>query len=388
MGTDALAYTLTLSIIPFFVGKITVGIGLKTTLQNCTITSMQDFDYYRDKLTGLSPATISILTDLDIEQKKDVAASILQYENLGLLVEDAFHTYRATEKYRSSTTLHDSDRYLIEHLEKGDFDWENDTKWKQLAMEEAVSEGYVTRVSTPWSKPHRENALPQGKDAAPHKKLYSIKRRLVQIVLGGIWLCWIMNAYPRMEAYQQYLKILVRETGNEMEMLPILYQPEMLFEGLESIAIFLFAMFILLYRPGKRSEIHSDSRKGIIGILVWFCLLTFSTPRMLFFIMRLEAYINPETANIAKQAELIFSQPELTLACAEVLVCFLYTMYLVAYMFAVPCILAIVNRNIKNIKRTDYGNLMAECVYGMKNFIHDYSNLNEADRRQAVLWED
>lgn len=51
-------------------------------------------------------------------------------------------------------------------------------------------------------------------------------------------------------------------------------------------------------------------------------------------------------------------------------------------------ILAIVNRNIKNIKRTDYGNLMAECVYGMKKFIHDYSNLNEADRRQAVLWED
>lgn len=69
--------TLFLSIVPFSIGQVTTGLALKTTIQNCTITSKQDFDYYRDKLTGLSPATISILTDLDIEQKKDVAASIL-----------------------------------------------------------------------------------------------------------------------------------------------------------------------------------------------------------------------------------------------------------------------------------------------------------------------
>ena len=40
------------------------------------------------------------------------------------------------------------------------------------------------------------------------------------------------------------------------------------------------------------------------------------------------------------------------------------------------------------IRRTEYENQMAECVYGMKNFIHDYSNLNVADRQQVVLWED
>lgn len=62
---------------------------------------MQDFDYYREKLTGLSPATISILTDLEIEQKKDIAASILQYENLGLIVKEADNSYHVTEKYHS-----------------------------------------------------------------------------------------------------------------------------------------------------------------------------------------------------------------------------------------------------------------------------------------------
>ena len=31
---------------------------------------------------------------------------------------------------------------------------------------------------------------------------------------------------------------------------------------------------------------------------------------------------------------------------------------------------------------------MAEYVYGMKNFIHDYSNLSEADKSQLALWDD
>ena len=31
---------------------------------------------------------------------------------------------------------------------------------------------------------------------------------------------------------------------------------------------------------------------------------------------------------------------------------------------------------------------MSEYVYGMKNFIHDFSNLSEADKGQVVLWDD
>ena len=68
----------------------------------------------------------------------------------------------------------------------------------------------------------------------------------------------------------------------------------------------------------------------------------------------------------------------------------LYTMFLIAYVVAVmsPAGADIVKSMIQQIRRTDYGNQMAECVYGMKNFIHDYSNLSEVDRRQVVLWED
>ena len=47
-----LIWTLISSSIPFLAGKILIGIKRKTAIQNCTITSMQDFEYYRDKLTG------------------------------------------------------------------------------------------------------------------------------------------------------------------------------------------------------------------------------------------------------------------------------------------------------------------------------------------------
>jgi len=31
---------------------------------------------------------------------------------------------------------------------------------------------------------------------------------------------------------------------------------------------------------------------------------------------------------------------------------------------------------------------MTEYIYGMKNFIHDFSNLSEATQNELVLWDD
>lgn len=276
-----------ISAFPFFIGKIIIKTKIKTTMRNCTITSVQDFDYYRDKLTGLSPATISILTDLEIEQKKDVAASILQYENLGLLVEETDHTYHATEKYSHCNNLNESDRYLIEHLEKGDFDWENDTRWKQLVMDEVVSEGYITKIEWP--------GLSQQKEESKRKKdAGEIKGCLVPLVVVLIWIIWIFSVLPKLTAFNEII-------GN----------PEALFTQPDQVHMFL----------------------GLIPF-------------------------------------------------------YIFSAFIISYIFSAPRLLGIISGNMKTIKRTDYGNQMAECVYGMKNFIHDYSNLNEADKRQVVLWED
>lgn len=38
-------------------------------------------------------------------------------------------------------------------------------------------------------------------------------------------------------------------------------------------------------------------------------------------------------------------------------------------------------------KQTDAGDLYAEYICGMKNFIHDYSCLSEAEKDSLVLWD-
>lgn len=276
--------TLILSIIPFFIGKIIIKTHIKTTMLNCTITNMRDFDYYREKLTGLSPAIISILTDLEIEQKKDVAASVLQYENLGLLTETADNTYHVTDKYYRCNDLNESDRYLIEHLEKGDFDFENDTEWKHLVMEEAVSEGYVKKKGF-------------------QNKNDSQKGCLVPLAVVLIWLFWMASASQRLNEFAAVL-----DTASE-------------------------------------------------------------------------------NASLAEQM-IFLRQNNLIPECIEVILLFIYMMFMVAYVLSSHRVGAIITKNNKPIKRTEYGYDMAECIYGMKNFIHDYSNLNEADKRYVVLWED
>lgn len=40
------------------------------------------------------------------------------------------------------------------------------------------------------------------------------------------------------------------------------------------------------------------------------------------------------------------------------------------------------------IKRTDTGDFLAEKLYGMKNFIKDFSNLDETSKKHLVLWKD
>ena len=98
----------------------------------------------------------------------------------------------------------------------------------------------------------------------------------------------------------------------------------------------------------------------------------------------------PENASFAEQMNFLYSQPKMMLGFVLIMVVIIYTMYLIAYAVAILSLegTSIMKSIMQQIKRTDYGNQMAECVYGIKNFIHDYSNLSMADKRQVVLWED
>lgn len=61
---------LVLGCIPFYIRRTKLLGAKKELLSNCTFVTMQNLDYYRDKLTGLTPGEISLLEDLQIRKKR------------------------------------------------------------------------------------------------------------------------------------------------------------------------------------------------------------------------------------------------------------------------------------------------------------------------------
>ena len=132
-------------IIPFYMQYAKLQGQKKQVLENSSFITMDNLEYYRDKLTGLTPSAISMLEDLQLERDKDLTACMLRYEMLGMIqqTEDGYRKEReATEE---NAKLPESDRYLIEHLIDGD--WKQETvlhTWEQKTVLEVKKAGWIT----------------------------------------------------------------------------------------------------------------------------------------------------------------------------------------------------------------------------------------------------
>ena len=96
----------------------------------------------------------------------------------------------------------------------------------------------------------------------------------------------------------------------------------------------------------------------------------------------------PDTATFREQVEYLSMYPQYYPVMAELILAAI-VMLAAFFMPGIMVVGGIVSTATKQrYRRTQSGNEMAEYVYGMKNFIHDYSNLSEADKSQLVLWDD
>jgi hypothetical protein len=108
--------------------------------RNATFRITEDFDYYREKLSGLSPTTVSLLMDLEIEQDKDIAASVLHLTLIGVLSPDG------AIKDPNRQGLNESDRLLLEALARGRMTREDMSQWESVAVNETLQSGYIERI--------------------------------------------------------------------------------------------------------------------------------------------------------------------------------------------------------------------------------------------------
>ncbi len=112
----------------------------KAAIRNATFRTDEDFDYYREKLTGIPPTTISLLMDLRIETKKDMSALLLKYVKMGAVSMECGEIRVLNQELPG---LLPSDRTLLSLIAQGQAQPANLGAWKRQVTAEAVESGYL-----------------------------------------------------------------------------------------------------------------------------------------------------------------------------------------------------------------------------------------------------
>lgn len=265
----------------------------KAAIRNATFRTDEDFDYYREKLTGIQPTTISLLMDLQIETKKDVAALLLYYIKIGAVSMES-GTIRVLNDNASG--LMPSDQTLLALITQGQVRPASLGTWKQQVIAEAVSSGNLKR-----------RGVGQNINSVSHSCL-----------MGCLSGC----------------------------LLPILIFIGM---GMGAVAI---------------------EKSGWLDTAEDFLAAA------------------PQAFGVG-QISYFLSSPDMVIGIA--LSAFFVLSFLAILWLPITAVLRMVisaSNATLWLKRTETGELLTAQISGLKNFIHDFSNLSEAEKEQLILWDD
>lgn len=116
---------------------------MKNIRENSKYEVIENIDYYRERFNNITPAEISLITDLEIETKKDIAATILDMYQKGIVdfSEDNIIIKNENKAFRQS------EKELINMIKSSTFDKEKTERWKQICINEAKEDNYIKEKS-------------------------------------------------------------------------------------------------------------------------------------------------------------------------------------------------------------------------------------------------
>lgn len=301
-------------IVPFYMVYIKIQGQKKQILENSSFITTHNLDYYRDKLTGITPCAISMLEDLRLEPEKDLAACILRYEMLGLIRQTEDGYIKGREAAETTPLLQESDRFLLAHLIAGD--WQQTSAlhtWEQKTVLEVKKAGWITEHFRPPKEIEQTNKR-QGRIA-------------LLWILTLITFCMFVGLGNVKDAFQD------RMPPDQFEKIPksIFVIGEMQQEVLDALD------------TGEPFGVYSEHLFENTGLLWKLTLVVGIDSAFLLLLLFPVLYMKFGQGRMQEESP---------------------------------------------YKRTALGDLYAEYIYGMKNFIHDYSNLSEAEKDSLVLWDD
>ncbi|MDD6234639.1 MAG: DUF2207 domain-containing protein [Lachnospiraceae bacterium] len=96
----------------------------------------------------------------------------------------------------------------------------------------------------------------------------------------------------------------------------------------------------------------------------------------------------PDNQTFHEQVVFILSGGKYLFWIGIILVMFVALMVFLLWPFIINFVVTRIGKEAVGYKRSEKENELAECIYGMKNFIHDYSYLSDADKEKLSLWDD
>lgn len=264
------------------------------TRAEARFVATRDITYYRETLKGVSPALLSMVSDLRVEPRKDIAASLLSLQ-MRHIVSFGSQGIEVADAMADAATLAPSDAFLVSRLRQGGISSTDFEEWSRLAEREALSTSYLLRYG------------------------FGGAMRLSGCASGCLEGC----AIPMLCVIVALMVGALALTG---ELGP---------------AFGAFSSFIA--GPGRTHELVALVEHDP-GVLVPFLLLSLSL---------------------------------------------LMGVYGTLYLF-VSAIVTVVRSSVRtnDIRRTAAGDALAECAFGLKNYLSDFTCLSDADRGALVLWDD
>lgn len=274
--------------------------------QNTKYEVIDNIDYFRERFKGITPSEISLLTDLEIETKKDLSASILNLYNNKLISFDN-KKHIIIDKDVNLDDLRESDKLLYSLLLNSNLNPISIKEWKELSAKEAIEDGFI--------------------EEKKRKKSYGFSDSILTIfkwvgvmflagIIGGLYLVTPVGQklMDNMDTYEKITKdvkdqqVIVNMIKDDEEFSKLTYDIYV-----ESIPVVIV---------------------GTFAVVALFAL---------------------------------FSMP--------------------FYLRARKITYYLVDANDR-YERTSEGKVLVEQIVGMKNFIHDFSNLSEEEKESVVLWND
>ena len=116
---------------------------VKTIKANSKYEVIDNIEYFRDRFKDITPSEISLLTDLEIEEKKDYAASLLDLYNRKLI---SFDKKKLVINKYNEDNLKESDKLLLSLLKNNNVNAFSMKTWKDLCTHEAIEDNLIKEV--------------------------------------------------------------------------------------------------------------------------------------------------------------------------------------------------------------------------------------------------